>query len=658
MLKIGHKHKPETLYHLIKKYTYLIPSEFRDISLFDHIKVTSALATGLAKFYEGKSPETLDKNQKSLLIISGGISGIQRFIYRVASPQLAQEGMAKRLRGRSFYLNLLNDAVVTSILDKLGLPAANLIWCGGGNFLILASNTKNVANELDESRKEINHSLMKKFNAELFLGIVWEEASINDLQDFGKFKELIDIKLSGAKNHKFIDFMDELFEEETDFPPNTCSVCAGISKKDEKICDDCKKHEEIGAKLAYSKYYLKARTEEKEDSNKFDVTLFGTGYEFIEYQSNIINNISAISENSRNIQVLKINDTAFIDEALIKQCCAYDPDVSFGFSFIANSVPKYERQVLSFSNMAELSKGAKKLGILKMDVDSLGKIFSSGFGPENANIARISTMSSMLDLYFSGILNKLCQNYYFFYEKVLCEKCQTDAREVKITILENDIEIIRTVYRIDDKEKVCSSCITKKTPAIYINYAGGDDLLIIGPWDFIIELAKDIRKNFKDFTCKNSDLTISGGVYISDKKFPIGRAATLADELLDRSKHRGKNRMTVFGETVCWDTMEWKKGFDDLFEFSATLENHIESKKVSKGFIYSLLRMWYFNFGYDKEPNDKKRCECKAYIPHLKYKLVRAVNNEDNFRKEFDKEIQKMFPWIKIPVSWVSLRTR
>lgn len=656
--KLDNERHPETLYYLIKKYTSLIPSTFRDISLFDHIKVTSALAIGLYKFHNGKPPEMFDNNEKSFLIISGGISGIQRFIYRVASPQDAQEGMAKRLRGRSFYLNLLNDAVVASILDKLGLSEPNLIWCGGGNFLILAPNTENVAKELDESRKEINRSLMEKFNAELSLSIVWEKASINELKDFGKFKESIDIKLSDTKNKKFIDFLDELFEEEKKIPHKTCPVCAGEPKPNETFCEDCIKHEEIGTKLAYSKQYIKARTEEKEGSQLFDIILFGTGYKFIEQQENIINDISTISKTSKNIQVLKINDTDFINENLIKQCSAIDLKVSFSFSFIANSVPKYNKQVLSFSNMAELSKGAKRIGILKMDVDNLGKIFASGFGPENANIARISTMSSMLDLYFSGILNRLCQNYFFFYENELCKECRKNAREIKISILENNIETIKSVYRIDNKEKVCNSCLEKKNPAIYINYAGGDDLLIIGPWDFIIELAKDIRKIFKDFTCKNSDLNISGGVYISGKKFPIGRAAGLADELLDKSKHRGRNRMTIFGETVCWDSMDQKKGFEDLVEFSVKLESYVNTKQVSKGFIYSLLRMWYFNFGYDEEPNEKVIFERKKYIPHLKYMLARNVNNKDKFREKLDKEIQKMFPWIKIPVSWVSLRTR
>lgn len=67
--------------------------------------------------------------------------------------------------------------------------------------------------------------------------------------------------------------------------------------------------------------------------------------------------------------------------------------------------------------------------------------------------------------------------------------------------------------------------------------------------------------------------------------------------------------------------------------------------------------MWNSNFGYDKELNEKIRREKKAYVPYLKYQLARNVQNK-KVREDLDKKVLKNFPWIKIPVSWVSLRTR
>jgi CRISPR-associated protein Csm1 len=640
------KNNPDILYYLIKKYTSLIPSLSGDISLFDHIKITTAISTCLYKYMEGKPEEILAKDEKFFLLISGDLSGIQHFIYRVASPQDAQEGMAKRLRGRSLYLNLLNDAAVTRILDKLGLNESNVLWSGGGNFLLLAPNTEKASKELEELRAEIDQFLINKFNSELFLAMNWKQTSAAELKDFGKFKENLEAELSIGKKQKFIDKLDELFADNEKIPSKTCSVCDNMVRGDTKFCEDCNKHENLGRQLAYSKYYLRSIADNESDT--FDAYLLGIGYKIIKSESTIAENVSEISKYSRDIKVFKLNDAEFLHEDLLK----HNLPASFGFLFLANTVPLYEGQVLSFTNLSELSKGANKLGILRMDVDDLGKIFM-----KETNLARISTMSSMLDFYFSGILNKICENYNFISEQKLCPECKKVSRKVELTPIEDDNKSI-TVYRMDKKDILCKSCLQNKNTSIYINYAGGDDLLIIGPWDHTIELAKDIRKKFKEFTCSNEDIHISGGIYISEPKFPIGRAASLAKDVLEKSKDEtGKNRMSVFNETVCWDTREPEKGFNEVLEFSMKLEDYAEMGMMSKGFIYSLLRMWHLNFGYGKPPSVKFRLEKKEYVPLFKYNLARTVKGKE-FRDILDKEIQKMFPWIRVPVSWVSLRLR
>ena len=659
LAKISEDQLSGHLYYLIKKYTTFMPSLSQDISLFDHIKCTTAIATCLHKCMEN-GPKQIPGDDKFFLLISGGISGIQRFIYRVASPLKAQEGMAKRLRGRSFYLNLLNDAIVTLILDKLELPEANLIWCGGGNFLILAPNTGQTSEKLEELRTEVNQLLLSKFNSELFLTMTWKGTRPDELNKFGKSKENIAVELSETKKQKFVDILDDLFIEDWENPLKTCPVCANALTPDEDFCEDCNKHKEIGKKLAYASYYLRVITAKneltKQESIEFDAFIFGVGYKFIRNKADIIKNIGSVAEHSTKIQVFKINDTAFLDEDLIKQCSNLNLPVSFGFSFIANTVPEYENKVLSFTHMAELSKGANKTGVLKMDVDNLGTIFATGFVDEKANIARISTMSSMLDFYFSGFLNKICEKYYFIDGRQICDECKDVARKIELPPLDEISEILKTVYRFDGKEQACDECSKNKIPSVYINYAGGDDLLIIGPWDSIVELASDIRGNFKEFTCNNDDINISGGVSIISNKFPIGRAASLAGDLLKKSKDKGRNRMSVFGETVCWDTKYPLKGFHELLDFSFELEDYVDERTVSKGFIYSLMRMWQSNFGYGEGPSDKVRLEKRAHIPLLKYKLARTVKKE--IREELDKQIQQVFPWVKIPVSWVSLRTR
>jgi CRISPR-associated protein Cas10/Csm1 subtype III-A len=70
-------------------------------------------------------------NQPVALLVGGDISGIQKFIYTISS-----KGAARMLRGRSFYLQLLTEALLRYTLVELGLPYSNVIYSGGGHFYL------------------------------------------------------------------------------------------------------------------------------------------------------------------------------------------------------------------------------------------------------------------------------------------------------------------------------------------------------------------------------------------------------------------------------------------------------------------------------------------------------------------------------------------
>ena len=89
-----------------------------------------------------------------------------------------------------------------------------------------------------------------------------------------------------------------------------------------------------------------------------------------------------------------------------------------------------------------------------------------------------------------------------------------------------------------------------------------------------------------------------------------------------------------------------------------------KTKEIAKGFTYSLLNIWENNYKKtanitnEKEWNNdnQKRLTTKSYIPLFKYKL-RLIKNRE-IREDVDKNGIKFMPWIKTPVSWVSLRLR
>ena len=125
----------ETLLNLLFKYTTCIPAStinFPDVSLYDHLKTTAALAVCL---YDVRQSE--ENPEDPFLLIGADLSGIQSYIYQVVSKYAS-----KNLKGRSFYLRILSDSVVRFLLKELGLFQANVVYNSGGGFYIIAPNTK------------------------------------------------------------------------------------------------------------------------------------------------------------------------------------------------------------------------------------------------------------------------------------------------------------------------------------------------------------------------------------------------------------------------------------------------------------------------------------------------------------------------------------
>ena len=84
-------------------------------------------------------------------------------------------------------------------------------------------------------------------------------------------------------------------------------------------------------------------------------------------------------------------------------------------------------------------------------------------------------------------------------------------------------------------------------------------------------------------------------------------------------------------------------------------------RTVSKSFVYTLLHLWNQTFG-DLErcrPQDVtgERIRRKRFLPHLKYLMKRHAKTREDL-SSIEHLIQPVFPWIKLPVYWTSLRLR
>jgi CRISPR-associated protein Csm1 len=80
-------------------------------------------------------------------------------------------------------------------------------------------------------------------------------------------------------------------------------------------------------------------------------------------------------------------------------------------------------------------------------------------------------------------------------------------------------------------------------PDVYTVYAGGDDLLLLGPWHEILRLAQDLREDFQRFVGGSQHVTLSAGVALFDPKTPVTHAAQEAEERLARAKEDRRDRV-------------------------------------------------------------------------------------------------------------------
>jgi CRISPR-associated protein Csm1 len=665
-----------TLFYILKEFGSLIPSAtpweedeynrvISDISIFDHSKATCAIAACLKQFSEEELSnddlsqmvsilqphnEKEDVSQEMEILRSSGVTdkklfvllradvaGIQKFIYSITKAET--KGTSKKLRGRSYYVSILTDVISDWIIRNTHLPVTNILFCGGGRFDILLPRCNEVTARLKNLRNDLEDWLLKKFFGDLSIQIITVDLSPRDFFDFGKVYRDAEDKLIEAKRRKFEGMIErDGFFKSAERVEDLCNSCLLTPVKKGEECELCRSQREIiGSNLPRTDFISFVYGEHKtSDKQKISYDRFGLTV-FLQDKSGV----DQLLANNREPEIViyrlnpkfKENDGLdFLNDNLGKK------PVSFGYKFLGNSAPLAlkdcqilpppkepikEGEVLDFEEIAALSQGAKYLGILKMDVDYLGLLFSLGI--EQASISRISTLSGNFELFFNAWLNEICEEITKKWNESLLD---------------------------DDPKKGLVNRL------FYIVYSGGDDLFIIGPWDKIIELAGDIYKDFRKYTCQNTNITISGGILLVKPQFPIHRFSQLVTEELDKSKHdadtksdsgvKEKNRITLFGETVEW--VNGDSSFEELVKFSKQLCAYVEDreKPLAKGFIYFLgkLERYFYRRG------------SLMWIPNLFYSLGRRVKKEE-VKKELASKIRpSVMEKMRIPVSYVSLRTR
>jgi len=595
----------DTLNYVLMKNLRLVPSATYyskpDISLYDHLKTTAAIALCL---YRTQNMKTDDR----FLLIGGDVSGIQDFIFYSFRSSESDEHAAKRLRGRSIFINLLVDAVAAYIKDSLNLYEFNILWASGGNFVILAPNTEENIKSLEKIRVNVNRHLFNKYG-NIYVNISWVRGKKDDVSEFSVFLNKLRAQEKKDKKRKWYFDLENVFKdasnEEKLKEDEVCPVCgrkkAMIIENEKKPCDTCSMFEEVGSAAVKYKFILVREGEKwKTEVNDIVAFEFGDYKRYYRVSNELKGSDFVYSVNSFRISIGK--------------------NTGWGFKLMGNYVPSYIYEdfyeIFSFDKIVDVKKnleerkspekGGKpsKLAVFKADVDNLGLIFSIGLERKLRKISRITQLSFSFDYFFSTKINELAANHN-----------------------------------------------------IYVLFSGGDDLTVAGRYDEVINFVKDVQENFKSWVCENSDITISGGIEMAGYKFPISRLVEHAESSLEESKTQGKNRITLFELTIPWDL------FSELYElYDKKMKNYLKEKKLTSSLLYKILKIYELSL-YNKEvdlsffviPNPR------PYICYFFSRVWKTKNeNEKQEREDFIKFLLKdeIFKSIKIPISLLSLYNR
>lgn len=571
---------------LMKKYLWGIPAtqnKLEDVSLYDYIKTVAAITVALLKSQNKEMP---------YIMAAGHFSGIQKYIFLVS--KVGTGGVAKRLRSRSFYVNAMISALAHCIVHRFEIPLLNILMLTGGKFYILLPNTDDAETILREIETSVTEYLYNKFKGNLSFELVWERMADEGIYNYSSTITRLSFEIDRKKNQLLKSVLTEngqwipenFIVYDDLFHKSMCTACrSALVDAGKEMCDNCENDTEIGAKLPKIKQFSFSRDKGQ--------------YELLEgYYLNLGEEVSA------PYLTMKLNQADIGG--------MYDRPVTMYYA--VNNVPVKDTgdkgkgdpfDVKTFGEIAEESKGCKKIGILKADVDTLGFLFSEGLQREDRNagtIARVNTLSRMLELFFNGYLHEI---------------------------------------------------IAKKYKNVYCIFAGGDDLFLLGPWSAMPELAIEINTKFDEYTGHNSCITLSAAICTSSGNGHISTLAEYCEQKLDQVKKevnsvvypdkKGRNGIYFLDEAMRWDEFKAQiktgkmlsRAYADvgaslirrLGDYSCMYQDYQKSKDVDNLIFLPM-------FHYDMERNESTIRENKRFEDYCNtlYKLA------SDYRK-MDKEV-------------------
>lgn len=570
-----------SLLELSEAYLSYVPSstylgEVADISLFDHSKITAALAACMALYLESHQRTDYQKElfqnrhdfyrEKSFCLFSCDISGIQSFIYTISS-----KGALKGLRARSFYLEVLLENLADEILGACSLYRTNLLYTGGGHAYIILPNTTEARKQAAEAVQNINRNLLAHFGARLYVAYGLQECSANELmsktgnpEDYSNIFRSLAAQVAEGKLRRYSAAeLRRLNNSRADKTGRECEICGVSSRLVERekdtYCQTCAAFMDISRLLIKpDTVFVVAR---QALSGTTTLPLFSSRGEELYFHAAQADEVKALLQKSPAQVVRVYSKNAY------RTGFTLATKLWLGDYAAANQ----DGDLKTFAELAASAKGSERIGVLRADVDDMGAAFVRGFVREHAaedkyrylTLSRTATLSRSLSLFFKYYLNDLL----------------ADGEGLNLLAPARHRNIV-------------------------VVYAGGDDLFLVGAWNEVLAAAIDIRRAFARYT--GHTLTLSAGFAMFAPGYPIARMAAETAQLEASAKEhqyqgKVKNSISLFGleidegklqalnkgkpqganqEIAAWATDGWQLTARHTYDWD-TFENQVLGEKYA-----------------------------------------------------------------------------
>ena len=456
--------------------------------------------------------------------LSCDFSGIQRYVLGVKAAGGAQ---AKRLRARSFLLELYEKAALVTVSRRLGVAGNDVLVQGGGGFLVRLGSGTDMA-DVEALASEMQRMLWEESGGEIHISLGWGATPMDaraHMEGRKRRPGFAALQSNGAWHPS------SMSQPPLGDPCEVCGHAAGrheIEDESETVlhCQGCLTARTLGQRLTEWDWMRAG------DSGP--VRALGVDFEPVNGQE-------------------------------------------LGSFRVGRWIPRRAdgREPLTFEEIAGRARGDRRLAVLKADVDDMG-IRVGEIARGDPTYGELRSFSHSLHTFFGETVQGMLQRSW---------------------------------------------------TSVYTIYAGDDDLLLVGPWDVVLDFAAALRDEFLDGPGHlYGPLTLSAGIALTPYRVPVRHAVQRGEELLELAKGRpGKNSCAALGAIWSWDDHDLVVGD------GKRLARWVDDRLTSRSLLHRLLRLAESDdptrsarWTYQVERNisgDRRRAEIRGWATNALYHL-------------------------------------